>query len=93
MGYQVDGYVEYDLDNDDEDWLEKYNQGQTRLQSVKLERMLWKLDVACGEATDRVLTAAGAGPCASPGNLLIHQQISLHHLLQSQHLKCCQHPA
>jgi hypothetical protein len=51
--------VEYDLDNDDEDWLEKYNQGQSRLASEKLERMLWKLEVSCADATDRVLTTAG----------------------------------
>ena len=29
--------VEYDLDNDDEDWLEKYNDGQNRLPAEKLE--------------------------------------------------------
>lgn len=91
VGYQVDGYVEYDLDNDDEDWLEKYNQGQTRLQSVKLERMLWKLDVACGEATDRVLTAAGAGPCASQSRQPAAPPADPHHLLQVQHLQPCEH--
>jgi enhancer of polycomb-like protein len=35
--------VEYDLDNDDEDWLEKYNDGQNRLPAEKLEIMMWKV--------------------------------------------------
>ena len=32
--------VEYDLDNDDEDWLEAYNDGQNRLPAEKLELMI-----------------------------------------------------
>ena len=44
--------VEYDLDNDDEDWLTAYNDGQNRLPAEKFEAMIWKLEVRCGEATE-----------------------------------------
>lgn len=88
--------VEYDLDNDDEDWLEAYNRKATGsvvmgvpmgggmgglarfgahasshpvgsshlsgsqsalLSDIKFERMLWKLDLACHDATERALNA------------------------------------
>jgi len=94
--------VEYDLDNDDEDWLEKYNTGGTKIRweglsgwgrrqssfwamqppeprrptdspttthrstnrctdsDTKFERMLWKLELACAEATEDALLRAGA---------------------------------
>ena len=51
--------VEYDLDNDDEDWLKKYNSSKKEshvpLDEDDFERMLWKLELACGEANERVL--------------------------------------
>lgn len=47
--------VEYDLDNEDEDWLEKYNDGQNRLPAEKFEHMLWKLEVACGDANEKIM--------------------------------------
>jgi hypothetical protein len=71
-GWAKDDYCEYDLDNEDEDWLDQYNRtaGSSAscaspcptqlLSDVKFEKMLWKLDVACAEAMDRALTAAGA---------------------------------
>jgi enhancer of polycomb-like protein len=40
------------LDNEDEDWLEKYNDGQNRLPAEKLEVMMWKLEMVCGEANE-----------------------------------------
>jgi enhancer of polycomb-like protein len=39
--------IEYNLDNEDEDWLEKYNNGQNRLPAEKLEVMLYKLVRPC----------------------------------------------
>lgn len=53
--------VEYDLDNEDEDWLKGYNLGRNKLSDQLFEKMLWKLELACAEATDSALTAAGAG--------------------------------
>jgi hypothetical protein len=52
--------VEYDLDNEDEDWLTTYNLGRTRIGDVLFERMLWKLELECAAATEHALTAAGA---------------------------------
>ncbi len=52
--------MEYDLDNEDEDWLATVNLGGSRLPPEKLERMLWRLELACSEATEGALTAAGA---------------------------------
>jgi hypothetical protein len=37
-GYRDETVVEYDLDNDDEDWLEKYNLGATKLTWVTARR-------------------------------------------------------
>lgn len=51
--------VEYDLDNEDEDWLKTYNLGRNKLTDVQFEKMLWQLELACAEATDSALTAAG----------------------------------
>ena len=36
----------------EEDWLEKYNDGQNRLPAEKLELMMWKLEA--GEATQNL---------------------------------------
>jgi hypothetical protein len=49
------------LDNEDEDWLKTYNLGRNKLTDVQFEKMLWKLELACAEATDSALTAAGGG--------------------------------
>eukprot|EP00879_Flechtneria_rotunda_P016785 GHRR01017568.1.p1 GENE.GHRR01017568.1~~GHRR01017568.1.p1 ORF type:complete len:620 (+),score=238.42 GHRR01017568.1:338-2197(+) len=54
--------IEYDLDNEDEDWLQGYNIGRSRLSDTLFEKMLWKLEIACAEALENTLTAAGAGP-------------------------------
>ena len=52
--------VEYDLDNDDEDWLEAYNDGQNRLPAEKLELMIWKLEMACGDANEAWMAQSAA---------------------------------
>src|SRR6056300_1847477 len=43
---ETTSYVEYDLDNDDEDWLETFNEGADTLTAEKFEEMLWKLELA-----------------------------------------------
>jgi hypothetical protein len=58
-GHKEPEPVEYDLDNEDEDWLATYNLGRTRISDVLFERMLWKLELECAAATEHALTAAG----------------------------------
>lgn len=55
IGYDDPTLVEYDLDTDDEIWLNNFNKDQERLSTSKFEAMLWKLDVANAEATDKSL--------------------------------------
>jgi hypothetical protein len=59
VGWTSGDYVEYDLECDDEEWLAAFDAGQGRLDGLKLEKMLWKLDVACAEANER---AFNSGP-------------------------------
>lgn len=56
----TESYVEYDLDEEDEEWLIKYNDGQERLIAEKLEFMIMTLEHICAEVTDKALVAAGA---------------------------------
>ncbi len=55
-------YCEYDLDNEDEDWLSSYDGGPGRLPATKFERMLWRLELANAEATQRAFHAPGTQP-------------------------------
>lgn len=58
--YKDDDFVEYDLDNEDEDWLEVFNRKQdNRLSDMKFERMLWKLELAWAESAEVTLTPTG----------------------------------
>jgi len=60
VGYAQDDFVEYDLDSEDEKWLEAYNKGcDQRLCDMKFERMLWRLELAWAEAIEGTLTPAG----------------------------------
>ncbi len=60
VGYLDERFVEYDLDSEDERWLDGFNQGQDRLPPRRLEGLLWRLELANAEATDRALSGAGA---------------------------------
>ena len=51
--------VEYDLDTEDEEWLKGLNRGQDRLPVKRLELLIWRLEVANAEYTDRALATAG----------------------------------
>ncbi len=57
-------FVQYDLDSDDEEWLEGFRSdtlpGDGRLPAETFELMLWKLEVVCRKETEEAFTAAGA---------------------------------
>ena len=60
LGYDDPTFVEYDLDSEDFQWLSQINtDGQERLSAEKMEMMLWKLDLANAEATDKVFSFQG----------------------------------
>jgi hypothetical protein len=59
--------VEYDLDNEDEDWLAGYNLGRSKLNDLLFEKMLHRLELACAAATENALSAAGAPACGAQG--------------------------
>jgi len=60
LGYDDPTFVEYDLDSEDFRWLCHINtDGQERLSAEKMEMMLWKLDLANAEATDKVFSFQG----------------------------------
>eukprot|EP00884_Botryococcus_braunii_P014681 jgi/Botrbrau1/23213/Bobra.0041s0057.1 len=52
--------VEYDMDPDDEVWLEKLNGDQMRLSEQRFELLMDTLERANAAATDRIMTSQGA---------------------------------
>ena len=59
VGYYDERFIEYDLDAEDEAWLEAFNRGQRRLPQRRFDLLLWRLETANAEATDAALAAAG----------------------------------
>jgi enhancer of polycomb-like protein len=70
---ETTSYVEYDLDNDDEDWLETFNEGAESLTAEKFEEMLWKLELACAEANEKIMKANTA-MAAARGQVISYQE-------------------
>lgn len=66
-------YCEYDLDNDDEDWLENYNDGQDVLSAEKFEEMLWRLELACAAANEKIMKA-NTTLAAARGQVMSYQE-------------------
>lgn len=56
FGWRSEFYVEYNLDEEDDRWIDAYNGGQNRLAPEKFEMMLNHLEVANAEATERWAT-------------------------------------
>ncbi|XVF74888.1 hypothetical protein PTKIN_Ptkin13bG0146900 [Pterospermum kingtungense] len=50
---EIGEFVEYDLDNEDEDWLQEYNKDKKILAPEKLESLLFKLEVLDHKARER----------------------------------------
>ena len=47
--------MDYDLSQEDREWLSNFNRGQERLPFRRLELLLWRLDTANAEATESAL--------------------------------------
>ncbi|CAI7787502.1 unnamed protein product, partial [Closterium sp. NIES-53] len=59
---QDDGvYVEYDLDDEDEDWLEVLNQNRLLLAADRLEWMIYQMELLDARARAKAGTAMLAG--------------------------------
>lgn len=50
---EIGDFVEYDLDNEDEDWLQEFNKERLILPSEKLETIIFKLEVLDHKARER----------------------------------------
>lgn len=50
---ELGDFVEYDLDNEDEDWLDEFNMDQKLLPQEKFETLLFKLEVLDHKARER----------------------------------------
>ncbi|KAJ8494216.1 hypothetical protein OPV22_015937 [Ensete ventricosum] len=61
---EIGEFVEYDLDNEDEDWLEEFNNERKILSSEKFETLLYKLEVLDHKARERagVITTTFGAP-------------------------------
>ncbi|KAG8047151.1 hypothetical protein GUJ93_ZPchr0008g12067 [Zizania palustris] len=61
---EIGEFVEYDLDNEDEDWLEDYNNEWKNLNPEKLEVLLFKLETLDHKARERagIITPTFMGP-------------------------------
>jgi Enhancer of polycomb-like len=57
-----DRYIEYNMDSEDEKWLEALNGGQERLSEHRFELLMDTLEKANAAATDRILTSQGRLP-------------------------------
>ncbi|XP_042465076.1 enhancer of polycomb-like protein 1 [Zingiber officinale] len=61
---EIGEFVEYDLDNEDEDWLEEFNNERKILSPEKFETLLFKLEILDHKARERagVLTPTFGAP-------------------------------
>ncbi|KAL7235559.1 hypothetical protein ACSBR1_018950 [Camellia fascicularis] len=61
---ELGDFVEYDLDNEDEDWLQEFNKEKKLLTTEKFEMILFKLEVLDHKARERagVITATLGSP-------------------------------
>ncbi|KAJ8637047.1 hypothetical protein MRB53_011314 [Persea americana] len=61
---EIGEFVEYDLDNEDEDWLEEFNDERKIITSEKLESLLFRLEVLDHKTRERagVITTTLGSP-------------------------------
>eukprot|EP00898_Chlorokybus_atmophyticus_P003648 jgi/Chlat1/4284/Chrsp29S04377 len=65
---EIGDYIEYDLDDDDEDWLAQLNQERRLLAPEKFEAMLFRLDLLAAKCQDRGPGPPGVMPMGSAVN-------------------------
>ena len=68
FGHKDENFVEYDLDENDREWLENFNKGQDRLPPRRFELLIWRLELINAEANERHSTAAGDVRFISPSH-------------------------
>lgn len=53
VGHRDESFVEYDMDEADWRWLNKFNQGQDRLPPRRFELLIWRLELVNADANDQ----------------------------------------
>ncbi|KAI3918773.1 hypothetical protein MKX01_042093 [Papaver californicum] len=85
---EIGEFVEYDLDNEDEDWLQEFNNERQILTAEKLEILLFKLEVLDHKTRER---AGVIIPLGSPVPALLQLDVAIELLLsQSLRYNVCQ---
>ena len=59
VGHRDEGFVEYDMDEADWRWLNKFNLGQDRLPARRFELLIWRLELVNAEANDQQSLMSG----------------------------------
>ncbi|OVA04267.1 Enhancer of polycomb-like [Macleaya cordata] len=80
---EIGEFVEYDLDNEDEDWLQEFNNERKILTAEKFESLLFKLEVLDHKTRER---AGVITPLGSPVPALLQLDAAVE-LLQSQSIR------
>ncbi len=77
--------MDYDLDDEDRQWLAAFNRGQERLPHRRMELLLWRLDTANAEATDSAFLSKFHSLSKVEGNIVLVASAMLLILLACLH--------
>ena len=87
---ESDNYVEYDLDDEDEQWLEDFNGGFSLLTEEKFEAMLNALELAAGRAQEASLTGLPSSAVLDHSKVYVSKEAAFESMrrLQARHASC-----